>query len=131
MRNFLMALIGATDLITVGVAGAQAEGKKAEVLHWWTSGGESAAIRELANAFNAAGGEWVDTAIAGSGSTARPIGINRIVGGNPPTPMQLSPGPQMNDLAEQGLLRNLDDLAKTQGWKAALTPAFYNAIQYK
>jgi glucose/mannose transport system substrate-binding protein len=131
MRSFLMALIGATALITVGVAGAQADGKKAEVLHWWTSGGESAAVRELANAFNAAGGEWVDTAIAGSGSTARPIGINRIVGGNPPTAMQFNTGTQMNDLAEQGLLRNLDDLAKQQGWKAALTPAFYSAIQYK
>jgi glucose/mannose transport system substrate-binding protein len=131
MRSFLMALIGATALITVGVAGAQADGKKAEVLHWWTSGGESAAVRELANAFNAAGGEWVDTAIAGSGSTARPIGINRIVGGNPPTAMQFNTGTQMNDLAEQGLLRNLDDLAKAQGWKAALTPAFYKAIQYK
>ena len=131
MRNFLMALIGATALITVGVAGAQAEGKKAEVLHWWTSGGESAAVRELANAFNAAGGEWVDTAIAGSGSTARPIGINRIVGGNPPTAMQFNTGTQMNDLAEQGLLRTLDDLAQKQDWKTALTPAFYNAIQYK
>jgi glucose/mannose transport system substrate-binding protein len=131
MRSFLMALIGATALITVGVAGAQADGKKAEVLHWWTSGGESAAVRELANAFNAAGGEWVDTAIAGSGSTARPIGINRIVGGNPPTAMQFNTGTQMNDLAEQGLLRNLDDLAKQQGWKEALTPAFYSAIQYK
>jgi glucose/mannose transport system substrate-binding protein len=126
-----MALIGATALITVGVAGAQAEGKKAEVLHWWTSGGESAAVRELANAFNAAGGEWVDTAIAGSGSTARPIGINRIVGGNPPTAMQFNTGTQMNDLAEQGLLRTLDDLAQKQDWKTALTPAFYNAIQYK
>ena len=131
MRSFLMALIGATALITVGVAGAQADGKKAEVLHWWTSGGESAAVRELANAFNAAGGEWVDTAIAGSGSTARPIGINRIVGGNPPSAMQFNTGTQMNDLAEQGLLRNLDDLAKQQGWKEVLTPAFYNAIQYK
>ncbi|PZM10902.1 ABC transporter substrate-binding protein [Rhizobium tubonense] len=131
MRNFLMALIGATALITVGVAGAQADGKKAEVLHWWTSGGEAAAVRELANAFNAAGGEWVDTAIAGSGSTARPIGINRIVGGNPPTAMQFNTGTQMNDLAEQGLLRTLDDLAEKQDWKTALTPAFYNAIQYK
>ncbi len=66
-------------------------------------------------AFNAAGGQWVDTAIAGSGSTARPIGINRIIGGNPPTAMQFNTGTQMNDLAQQGLLRPLDDLSQGTG----------------
>jgi glucose/mannose transport system substrate-binding protein len=45
--------------------------------------------------------------------------------------MQFNTGTQMNDLAEQGLLRTLDDLAQKQDWKTALTPAFYNAIQYK
>jgi glucose/mannose transport system substrate-binding protein len=131
MRNLIKAFLGATALIAVAVAGAHAEGKKAEVLHWWTSGGESAAVRELANAFNAAGGEWVDTAIAGSGSVARPIGLNRILGGNPPSAMQFNTGTQMNDLAEQGMLRPLDDIAEKEGWKSVLTPDFYNAIQYK
>lgn len=131
MRKLMMALVGATALVAASVSGALAEGKKAEVLHWWTSGGEAAAVKELAKAFNAAGGEWVDTAIAGSGSTARPIGINRIIGGNPPTAMQFNTGTQMNDLAQQGLLRSLDDLAKEQDWKSVLTPAFYQAIQFQ
>ena len=85
----------------------------------------------MANAFNAAGGEWVDTAIAGGGNTARPIGINRILGGNPPTAMQFNTGTQMNELADQGLLRPLDDLAAKEDWKSVLTPDFFNAIQYK
>ena len=29
---------------------------KAEVIHWWTSGGESAAVKALADAYSAAGG---------------------------------------------------------------------------
>ena len=54
-----------------------------EVTHWWTSGGEAAAVAEFAKAFDATGNKWVDAAIAGSGSTARPIMISRITGGDP------------------------------------------------
>jgi glucose/mannose transport system substrate-binding protein len=130
MRNFITALLCATAIVSMAAPQVLAEGKKAEVIHWWTSGGESAAVRELANAFMKAGGEWVDTAIAGGGSAARPIGINRILGGNPPTAMQFNTGTQMNDLADQGLLRTLDELAEKEDWKSNLTPDFYNAIQY-
>ena len=37
-----------------------------EVTHWWTSGGEAAAVAEFAKAFDATGNKWVDGAIAGS-----------------------------------------------------------------
>ena len=50
-----------------------------EVTHWWTSGGEAAAVAEFAKAFDATGNKWVDGAIAGSGDTARPIIISRIM----------------------------------------------------
>ncbi len=56
---------------------------KAEVIHWWTSGGESAAVKVFAEQFAKAGGTWVDTAIAG-GVNARTAAINRTVGGTPP-----------------------------------------------
>ena len=52
------------------------------MLHWWTSGGESAAVKVFADQFTKAGGTWVDNAIAG-GANARTAGINRMVGGNP------------------------------------------------
>ena len=41
-----------------------------EVTHWWTSGGEAAAVAEFAKAFDATGNKWVDGAIAGSGDVA-------------------------------------------------------------
>lgn len=40
-----------------------------EVTHWWTSGGEAAAVAEFAKAFDATGNKWVDGAIAGSGTS--------------------------------------------------------------
>jgi glucose/mannose transport system substrate-binding protein len=76
---------------------AGAEEQRAEVIHWWTSGGESAAVKVFADQFQAAGGTWVDTAIAG-GANARTAAINRTVGGNPPTAMQLNTGKQFDDL---------------------------------
>ena len=44
-----------------------------EVTHWWTSGGEAAAVAELAKAFDASGDRWVDGAIAGGGDTLAAI----------------------------------------------------------
>ena len=93
-----------------------AEELRAEVIHWWTSGGESAAVKVFAEQFRAAGGTWVDTAIAG-GANARTAAINRTVGGNPPTAMQFNTGKQFDDLVENDLLANVDAQAAAQNWK--------------
>ena len=103
MRSTRRAAIGACSafaLAAVWTAPLHAAEMKAEVLHWWTSGGESAAVKVFADQFRAAGGTWVDTAIAG-GENARTAGINRIVGGNPPTAMQFNTGKQFDELVEQ------------------------------
>ena len=55
------------------VADGSVQAADLEVTHWWTSGGEAAAVAEFAQAFNATDHNWVDGAIAGSGGTARPI----------------------------------------------------------
>ena len=65
-----MVVVSAIALAAAtGIARAE-EPLNAEVIHWWTSGGESAAIAVFADAFNAAGGKWVDNAVAG-GSAIR------------------------------------------------------------
>lgn len=84
-----------------------------EVTHWWTSGGEAAAVKVLAEKFDALGGDkWVDGAIAGSGSTARPIIISRILGGNPMGATQLNHGRQAEELVQAGLMTDLTELAE-------------------
>jgi glucose/mannose transport system substrate-binding protein len=102
---------------------------KAEVMHWWTSPGESAAVEQFAQAFNKAGGEWVDVAIVG-GNNAIPAEISRVTGGNPPTAMQLPLGKQLDDLVAQHLLLNLDDLATQENFKAILPDVFLKAATY-
>src|SRR6516162_6645571 len=106
---------------------AHSEELRAEVIHWWTSGGESAAVKVFADQFRAAGGTWVDTAIAG-GANARTAAINRIVGGNPPTATQFNTGKQFDDLVDNDLLANVDSQAAAQNWKAILPPAFLEAV---
>ena len=94
-----------------------------EVTHWWTSGGEAAAVAEFAKAVNASGDKWVDGAIAGSGDVARPIIISRILGGNPMGATQLNPGHDADELIKAGLITDLTDLAKKEDWAHILRPA--------
>jgi glucose/mannose transport system substrate-binding protein len=94
-----------------------------EVTHWWTSGGEAAAVAEFAKAVDASGDHWVDGAIAGSGSVARPIIISRILGGNPMGATQLNPGKDADDLIAAGLLEDITDVATAGDWAHILRPA--------
>jgi len=112
-------------LLTAGVAlpfGA-AQATDLEVTHWWTSGGEAAAVAELAKAFDATGNKWVDGAIAGSGGTARPIMISRITGGDPMGATQFNHGRQAEELVQAGLMRDLDAVAEREKWREVIKPA--------
>ncbi|NJM81419.1 MAG: carbohydrate ABC transporter substrate-binding protein [Tabrizicola sp.] len=93
-----------------------------EVTHWWTSGGEAAAVAEFAKAFDATGNTWVDGAIAGGGDTARPVMISRITGGDPMGATQFNHGQQALELVEAGLMLDLTDVAEAEGWKDIIYP---------
>lgn len=110
------AFFAATALAT------HANATELEVTHWWTSGGEAAAVAELAKAFDASGDKWVDGAIAGAGGTARPIIISRILGGDPMGATQLNHGLQAQELIEAGLLLDLTPIAEAEGWKDIIKP---------
>lgn len=114
----LKALMGATALVVASSAGAT----DLEVTHWWTSGGEAAAVAELAKAFDASGDKWIDGAIAGSGGVARPIMISRIIGGDPMGATQFNHGRQAEELVEAGLMLDLTDVAEANNWREVVHP---------
>ncbi|MET0383269.1 MAG: carbohydrate ABC transporter substrate-binding protein, partial [Burkholderiaceae bacterium] len=62
-RNGVVRSCAGVALALAALASASAQPPRAEVIHWWTARGESAAVRELANAYETAGGAWVDAAI--------------------------------------------------------------------
>ncbi|MBC2773336.1 carbohydrate ABC transporter substrate-binding protein [Rhizobium sp. AQ_MP] len=117
-RSFAAALAA-----TVAMPFAAAHATDLEVTHWWTSGGEAAAVAELAKAFDATGNKWVDGAIAGSGGTARPIMISRITGGDPMGATQFNHGRQAEELVEAGLMKDLTAVAEKEKWKEIVKPA--------
>lgn len=113
------AFLAASVVLPFGAAHAT----DLEVTHWWTSGGEAAAVAELAKAFDATGNRWVDGAIAGSGGTARPIMVSRITGGDPMGATQFNHGRQAEELVQSGLMRDLTDVATKEKWKEIIRPA--------
>jgi len=98
-----------------------AKAMEAEVVHWWVSGGEQAAISKFAEAWQDMGGTWIDTAITG-GENARGTTINRIIGGNPPTAAQFNISKQFVDLVEQDQLQSLEEVASAEGWRDFIYP---------
>ena len=111
-------LLAATAIVSATSAAAT----DLEVTHWWTSGGEAAAVAKLAEAFDASGDKWIDGAIAGSGGTARPIMISRITGGDPMGATQFNHGQQALELVEAGLMLDLTDVAEANNWEALVNP---------
>ena len=107
---------------TAMVAAPAVHAAELEVTHWWTSGGEAAAVAKLAEAWEAAGNTWIDGAIAGSGGAARPIIISRIIGGDPMAATQLNHGRQAEELIEAGLLTDLTEVAEANNWAEVINP---------
>ena len=115
IRTFLVAT-------TAFGAATAAHATDLEVMHWWTSGGEAAAVAEFAKAFDATGNKWVDAAIVG-GEQARAVMVSRITGGDPMGAFQFNHGRQAEELIEAGLLRDLTDIAEAEGWKDKINPS--------
>src|SRR5499427_3390850 len=117
------ALVGSLSCAQQGVA------QDADVMHWWTSGGESRAIAVFAKEYNKRGGTWVDDASVGP-QAEHAAALNRIAGGNPPTAMQWNIGVAIRQLAEQGILTSLDEQAKKGNWLANLPPLLVKNMTY-
>ncbi|WP_216671378.1 ABC transporter substrate-binding protein [Mangrovicoccus sp. HB161399] len=120
-------LLSGTTLALAAATAAQAQ--EAEVMHWWTSGSEAAALQVFIGAYEAAGGTWTDNAVPDFES-AIAAATSAIIGGNPPDALQFNAGTQFADLAQLGYLTDLSPLAEAGGWKAALPAALYGAVSY-
>jgi glucose/mannose transport system substrate-binding protein len=119
----------AAALACAWLAGLPAHAQKADVMHWWTSGGESRAVAVFAKEYNKRGGTWIDDASVGP-QAEHAAALNRIAGGNPPTAMQWNIGVAVRQLAEQGILATLDGDAKKGNWLPNLPPLIVKNMTY-
>lgn len=94
-----------------------------EVMHFWTSGGEAKALAVVKDALDDQGIGWKDVPIAGGGGdNAKTVMRARIVAGNPPTAM-LMLGQEILDWANEGLLTDVNSVAKAENWDQILPSA--------
>ncbi|AXI42641.1 ABC transporter substrate-binding protein [Sulfitobacter sp. SK011] len=117
MRSFLKTktAIALALSVTAGTAVADSH-SGVEVLHWWTSGGEAAALNVLKDDLESQGIGWTDMPVAGGGGEqAMTVLRARVTAGNAPTAVQ-GLGFDILDWAKQGSLANLNDVAAAEGW---------------
>lgn len=115
--------------LTAGAARA-ADVKEVQMLHWWTSGGEAAALKVIKDALAKQGYSWKDVPVAGGGGNAAMTTLKAMVAaGNYPTSSQML-GYNVLVYAEGGKLGDLTDLAKSEGWDKAVPAAFQKFSTY-
>ncbi|MEN8658619.1 ABC transporter substrate-binding protein [Marivita sp.] len=116
MKSVFFGAVSATALIASAV---HAE-PQAEVLHWWTSGGEAKSVAVLQEEFASKGGQWTDMPVAGGGGDAAMTALRaRVLSGNAPTAVQLK-GPAIQEWYEEGVLADISSVAEAQGWADVL-----------
>ena len=119
----------ALALALAGSAGA-VQAADVEVLHWWTSGGEAAALNVLKEDLQGQGIGWNDMPVAGGGGEQAMTTLRaRVTAGNPPTAVQML-GFDILDWAAEGALGNLDDVAAAEGWDAVVPEALQAFAKY-
>ncbi len=101
-----------------------------EVLHWWTSGGEAAALNVLKDNLAGQSIGWIDMPVAGGGGEAAMTTLRaRVTAGDPPTAVQML-GFDIQDWAAEGALGNLDAVAAAEGWDAVVPAALQAFSKY-
>ncbi len=127
MRKF-MTTTAVVALMMAATAARAAE--NVEVLHWWTSGGEAAALDVLKKDLEGKGISWTDMPVAGGGGTeAMTVLRARVTSGNAPTAVQML-GFDILDWAKEGALGNLDETASKEGWDKVIPTALQQFSKY-
>lgn len=129
MRGFIGKKLTLTVALMASTSLAYAE--DVEVLHWWTSGGEAAALTVLKDNLAAQSIGWLDMPVAGGGGESAMTTLRaRVTAGNPPTAVQML-GFDIQDWAAEGALGNLNAVATAEGWDAVVPAALQAFSKYE
>ena len=123
--KILRAGLGVSLLVVgLGMAAAPAMADpNVEVMHFWTTGGEAAALATVRDKVVEEGVAWQDAPVAGGGGDQAKTALQaRIAAGNPPTAM-LMLGQNIIDWANEGLLSHVDAVAERELWDSVLPEA--------
>ena len=123
VRSILMASAMAVGAVGLAGGASAADNKEVQMLHWWTSGGEAAALNVLKQDLEKEGYAWKDVPVAGGGGEGAMTALKAMVAaGNPPTASQIL-GYYAVDYAEAGKLGDITSLADKEGWAKVVPTA--------
>ncbi len=123
MKKQIIGLATAVSVAAAAFALPASAQQSVEVLHWWTSGGEAAALNVLKGNLEKQGIKWNDMPVAGGGGEQAMTAVRaRVTSGNPPTAVQML-GFDIQDWGKQGVLADLNELAAKEGWDKSVPPA--------
>jgi len=126
-----VAVIAGVIAVVIGAPVSVAQAGEVEVLHYWTSGGEARAVAALKATLQAQGHSWRDFVVAGGGGdSAMTVLKQRVLSGNAPAAAQIK-GPTIQEWGAEGVLANLDDVAKARKWDELLPPVVSGVMKYK
>ncbi|MBY5371806.1 carbohydrate ABC transporter substrate-binding protein, partial [Rhizobium leguminosarum] len=107
-----------------------ADVKEVQMLHWWTSGGEAAALNVLKQDLSKEGYAWKDVPVAGGGGDAAMTALKAMVAaGTYPTASQML-GYTVLDYAQAGVMGDLTETAKKEGWDKSVPAALQKFSVY-
>jgi glucose/mannose transport system substrate-binding protein len=129
-EDFMLRRLLLTSVFASGLAVAAHAADSVEVLHWWTSGGEAAALDVLKKDLESKGVTWQDMPVAGGGGEQAMTALRaRVTAGNPPTAVQAL-GFDITDWAKQGVVGDLGAVADKEGWDKVIPVALQNFAKY-
>src|SRR5579863_3876030 len=122
-RSVLLASAMTAAVIGFAASAQAADNKEVQMLHWWTSGGEAAALNVLKQDLAKEGYSWKDVPVAGGGGEDAMTALKAMVAaGNPPTASQIL-GYYAKDYAEAGKLGDITSLATKEDWAKVVPTA--------
>jgi len=108
------------------VSSAIAQDMSVEVLHFNTSGSEAKSFYKYKSAFEAAGGKWIDSPVAGGGGDAHDTTLRaRVLAGDAPG-AALPKCPEAGRWYKEGYIADLDDVAVKEHWDDKLPDLLKN-----
>lgn len=119
MRQSFVSLVAVTASAVMPTFASSQE-NAVEVLHFFTSGSEAAAFYSYKDAFEAAGGTWVDSPVAGGGGDSHDTTLRaRVLAGDGPG-AAMPKCPETSRWYQEGYIVDLDDVAAEQKWDEIL-----------
>jgi len=130
MRKFLSSAALAVVMMAGFGSAHAADVKEVQMLHWWTSGGEAAALNVLKQDLAKEGFAWKDVPVAGGGGDAAMTALKAMVAaGTYPTASQML-GYTVLDYAQAGVMGDLTETAKKEGWDKSVPAALQKFSVY-